>query len=259
MGVRAGDLIFLSPDYRVDTRLSAYARSKEFRSCTVETRRNYATDIGLLLDFLWRRGRGWTEAREQDLEDFEHWRRKEETNPRRVGGTKWDRELAAFMHLYKWAVKYKVMPYNPAATTQVMGRHGQVLTVPEARAKDARPTNVHWLTPRTWRRWIDIGLRGHTRDGVPEPGWVGRTEDRNVAFAKVLVSSGLRRSEGGSLLTFEVPARRLDGGRYYRGKIAAAVTRSKKPRTFYVASEAIGDVGTIEWGRTSARDGVQLA
>lgn len=56
------------------------------------------------------------------------------------------------------------------------------------------------------------------------------------------MSSGLRRSEGGSLLTFEVPQRRLDGGRYYRGKIAADVTRSKKARTFYVASEAIGDV-----------------
>ncbi|MGV9387412.1 site-specific integrase [Nonomuraea sp. NPDC003707] len=242
VGVRAGDLIFLSPDYQVDPHLSAYARSREFRSRTAETRRNYATDIGLLLDFLWRRGRDWTEAREQDLEDFEHWRREEESNRRRIGGTKWDRELAAFMHLFKWAVKYKVMTHNPVATKQVMGRYGQVLTVPEARAKDARASNVHYLTPRTWRRWINIGLRGHTKDGVPESGWVGRTEDRNVAFVRLLVSSGLRRSEGGSLLTFEVPARRLDGGRYYRGKIAAAVTRSKKPRTFYVASEAIGDV-----------------
>jgi site-specific recombinase XerD len=240
--VRAGDAIFLSPDYRVDPRLSAYARSREFRSCTAETRRNYATDIRLFLDFLWSRGRGWTEAREQDLEDFEHWRRQEESNPGRIGGNKWDRETAAFLHLYKWAVKNKVVTRNPVATKQVMGRYGEVLTVAEARAKDARPSNVHWLTPRTWRRWIDVGLRGHTKDGVPESGWVGRIEDRNVAFVRLLVSSGLRRSEGGSLLTFEVPARQLDGGRYYRGKIAAAVTRSKKSRTFYVASEAIGDV-----------------
>ncbi|NBE98121.1 hypothetical protein FE391_33680 [Nonomuraea sp. KC401] len=147
--------------------MSAYARDKEFRSCTAETRRNYATDIGLLLDFLWSRGRAWTEAREQDLEDFEHWRREAESIRRRIGGTKWDRELAAFMHLFKWAVKNKVMTHNPVATKQVMGRYGQLVTVPEARAKDARPSNVHWLTPRTWRRWIDIGLRGHTKDGVP--------------------------------------------------------------------------------------------
>jgi hypothetical protein len=242
VGVRAGDPIFLSPDYRVDMGLCSYGRSKDFRDCTPETRRNYATDIRLLLNFLWGRGLGWTEARERDLEDFEHWRRQEESNPGRIGGTKWDRELAAFLHLYKWAVKNKAMTRNPVATKQVFGRWGEVLTVAEARAKDSRPSNVHWLTPRTWRRWTDIGLRGHTKEGVPESGWVGRTEDRNVAFVKLLVSSGLRRSEGGSQLRFEVPQRRLDGGRYYRGLISAAVTRSKKTRTFYVASEAIGDV-----------------
>ena len=53
---------------------------------------------------------------------------------------------------------------------------------------------MHWLTPRTWRRWIDVGLRGHGRDGVPEAGWAGRLEDRNVAFVRLLVSSGLRRA-----------------------------------------------------------------
>jgi integrase len=70
----------------------------------------------------------------------------------------------------------------------------------------------------------------------------GRLEDRNVAFVRLLVSSGLRRSEGGSLLTFEVPEVRLDGGRYYRGKVAAGVTRSKKDRTFYVAADAAGAI-----------------
>ncbi|WP_329428141.1 site-specific integrase [Streptosporangium sp. NBC_01495] len=242
IGVRAGDPIFLSPDYRVDAALCSYGRSKGFRACTQETRRNYATDICLLLDFLWSRGRGWAEARERDLEDFEHWRRVEESNPRRIGGSKWERELAAFMSLYRWAVKHQFVTRNPVATKQMLGRYGEVLMVAEARAKDARPSNVHWLTPRTWRLWIDVGLRGHSKEGIPESGWVGRVEDRNVAFVRLLVSSGLRRSEGGSLLTFEVPARRLDGGRYYRGKISTAVTRSKKTRTFYAASEAIGDI-----------------
>jgi hypothetical protein len=101
---------------------------------------------------------------------------------------------------------------------QMVGRNGEVLTVPVARAKDAHRSNVHWLTPRTWRRWIDIGLRGHTRDGVPERGWVGRLEDRNVAFVRLLTTSGLRRTEGGSLLTFEIPIRQLNGGRYHRGR-----------------------------------------
>ncbi|MFD9499992.1 hypothetical protein [Streptomyces sp. NPDC060035] len=59
---------------------------------------------------------------------------------------------------------------------------------------------------------------------------------------RLLTSSGLRRAESGSLLMFELPKRRLDGGRYYRGKVAAQVTRSKKPRTYHVASDAVGAI-----------------
>jgi site-specific recombinase XerD len=260
VGVRAGDPIFLAPDYRVDALLSSYGRSRKFRAYTTETRRNYATDITLLLDFLWRRSRGWTEARPRDLEDYEHWRRFELSNPKRISGSKWNRELAAVTSLYRWAVGNRVVERNPIQMKEVVGRYGEVLLVAEAKARDARPSNVHWLTPRTWRRWIDVGLRGRGKDGLPEPGWMARLEDRNVAFVNVLRSSGLRRGEGGSLLTFEVPQRRLDGGRYYCGKIGAAVTRSKKARTFYVASDAIGEVDTyVESSRAWAVRAAQKA
>ena len=241
-GIKAGDPILLSPDYRVDPLLSLYVQSAAFRHYTAETRRNYVTDIALLLTFLWARGKSWTDAAERDLEDYEHWRRFAAENPARVGGSKWDRELAAFTSLYGWVVKNKHMAANPVVMRQVRGLRGEIVTVPAARAKDSRPSNVHWLTPRTWRRWIDVGLRGHDRAGAPDLGWAGRLEDRNVAFARLLISSGLRRAEGGSLLTFEVPELRLDGGRYYRGKVAAGVTRSKKDRTFYVAADAVGEI-----------------
>ncbi|WP_254708440.1 site-specific integrase [Streptomyces lunaelactis] len=241
-GVRAGDPVFLSPDYRVDPLLSLYGQSNVFRRYTTETRRNYATDITLLLAALWARGKSWTEATPKDLNDYEDWRRVAVANPNRIGGSKWNRELAAFVSLYAWAKREGYLPSNPVVMKDVMGRNGDVVAVPDQRAKDARPSNVHWLTPRTWRRWIDVGLRGHTREGVPERGWVGRLEDRNVAFVRTLTSSGLRLMEGGSLLTFEIPKRQLGGGRYYRGKVAAQVTRSKKQRAFYVASDAVGDI-----------------
>ncbi|MEV0299178.1 site-specific integrase [Nocardia sp. NPDC050710] len=104
VGVRAGDPIFLAPDYTVDRVLGLYGQSTTFRRYTAETRRNYATDIALLLTFLSRRGVRWTDAVARDLEDFEHWRRFAETNPGRIGGAKWDRELAAFAGLYRWAI-----------------------------------------------------------------------------------------------------------------------------------------------------------
>jgi len=227
----------------VDPLLGLYVQSARLRGYTAETRRNYATDIALLLAFLWSRGKGWADAAERDLEDYGHWRRFAPENPARVGGAKWDREVAAFTSLYGWAAKNGYVARIPVAMKQVRGWSGDVVTVPAVRAKDTRRSNVHWLTPRTWRRWIDVGLRGHGRDGVREVGWAGRLEDRNVAFVRLLVSSGLRRSEGGSLLTFEVPELRLDGGRYYKGKVAAKVTRSKRDRTFYVAADAVGEIG----------------
>jgi site-specific recombinase XerD len=226
----------------VDALLSLYFQSAEFRRYRAETRRNYTRDIALLLTFLWGRDKAWTDAGQRDLEDYEHWRRFATENPARIGGTKWDRELAAFISLYKWAVRNNYAARSPVAMRQVWDRNGNARTVAAVRAKDARQSNVHWLTPRAWRRWIDIGLRGHGRDGVPEAGWASRVEDRNTAFTRLLVSSGLRRAEGGSMLTFEVPARRLDEGRYYWGKVAAEVTRSKKDRTFYVAADAVGEI-----------------
>ncbi|MFE2711949.1 tyrosine-type recombinase/integrase [Streptomyces mirabilis] len=243
--VRPGDPIFLAPDYRVDELLSLYVQSARFRRHTPETKRNYATDISLFLNFLWGRGYVWTQAMERDLEDFEHWRRFAPSNPRIIGGSKWNRELAALTGLYAWAVKSGHMPHSPVMMKDVFSRsRGTVLTVPATKAKDARGSNVHWLTPRAFRRWAEVGLRGHTREGLPAAGWCGRLEDRNVAFADLLYSSGMRRGEGGSLLTFEVPQRRLGGGRYYVGRIAAAVTRSKKPRTFYVGSDVVGEIET---------------
>jgi len=138
-GVRAGDAIFLSPNYGVDPLLGLYVQSAMFRKYTAETKRNYATDIALLLTFLWGRGRAWTDAVERDLEDYEHWRRFAPGNPNRIGGTKWDRELAAFASLYGWAVKNGHVTRNPVAMKQVRGRNGEVVAVHPSKL-------AHWGT-----------------------------------------------------------------------------------------------------------------
>ncbi|WP_275462294.1 integrase [Streptomyces noursei] len=248
VGITPGDPILLAPDYRVDELLCLYVRTRRFRRYTVETKRNYVTDICLFLNFLWARGHVWTQAVADDVDDYEDWRRFAPENPSLVGGSKWDRELTALAGLYTWAEARELIPRNPVAMKEIIGRSGTVIQVPAARAKDARASNVKWLTPRAWRRWVNVGLRGHTADGLPGPLWAGRLEDRNAPFADLLFSSGMRLSEGGSLLTFEVPSIRLQGGRYYVGRIAAAVTRSKKARTFYVAAHVVGEVEAYRQG-----------
>ena len=139
-GIKAGDPIFLSPDHRVDPLLGLYVQSPAFRRYTAETKRNYATDIKLLLTFLWGRGKAWTDAAERDLEDYEHWRRFAAQNPDRIEGAKWERELATFAALYGWAVKNGHVTPNPVVMKQVRGRNGDMVTVPARLRTRGRPT-----------------------------------------------------------------------------------------------------------------------
>ncbi|MFC9636329.1 integrase [Streptomyces mirabilis] len=218
IGLRPGDPVFVRPDGMVDGDLLDFVRSKEFRNLERESKRNYATDTRLLLEFLSSRGVLWRKATEQDLAEYRDWRCRAPENPGRIGGTKWNREAAAF-------------------TTVDVSRR-------EDRAADSVSARVSWLTPRTWGLWSDVGLRGHTRAGAPGSGWASRTEMRNTGFVQLLLSSGLRRQEGGSLLTFELPTQRLRHGRYCHGRVAAAVTRSKRCRVFYASVDALGQVET---------------
>lgn len=227
IGLRPGDPVFVSPGSVVDADLLRFVRSKTFRGLERETKRNYASDIRLLLEFLSSRGVCWRDATEQDLSDYRAWRCRAPGNPQRIGGSKWDREAAAFTKLFRWG-KVEPLPVD--------------VSRPEDRAAHAVSSRVTWLTPRTWGLWSDIGLRGHGRGGVAGSDWEARTEGRNTAFVQFMLSSGLRRQEGGSLLTLELPTQRLRHGRYCHGRVAAALTRSKQGRTFYASLESMGQV-----------------
>ncbi|TVZ80076.1 site-specific integrase [Streptomyces sp. BK340] len=229
IGLLPGDPVFIAPDFTIDSDLLDFVLSKHFRFLARETKRNYATDIRILLTFLSSRGINWRRASEQDLLNYRTWRCDAPQNPERIGGSKWNREAAAFTRLFKWA---RMSPRPVDASRR------------EDRAADSVSARVSWLTPRTWSLWSDIGLRGHGRDGAPMWGWDARTEARNTSFVQFILSSGLRRQEGGSLLTFELPAHRLQHGRYLHGQLAGAVTRSKSGRTFYTSLDALGQVET---------------
>jgi hypothetical protein len=58
-------------------------------------------------------GPHWDQATAEDLADFEHWRRRDGGNPQRIGGAKWQRELAAFRLLYEWAAARGYVAASP--------------------------------------------------------------------------------------------------------------------------------------------------
>ncbi len=168
--MQPGDAVFLGPDHRIDPLFCRFGQSSVFRGYEQETRLNYATDIALLLTFPSGRNRVWTDARERDLDDFRSWRLEAPANPALVGSSKWNRELAAFSALYRWADRQGYVVASPVTMRQVSGLYGGTREVPEGLRKPMA-SDMRWLTPRTWRLWTDVGLRGHNRDGAVEAGW----------------------------------------------------------------------------------------
>lgn len=243
----------LSPDCRIDELLSLFFCRSSFARLAMSTKQSYTDDYRLFFDFLWDRGKAWSEATADDVWDFEDWRTRSPRNPARVGGARWNRCLAALTRLYRWGVRQGYVATNPVEMRQRPGPYGEVTESPAAYAKNARSSNVHWLTPRMFRLWANVGLRGHTAAGVAGEGWTGRLEDRNVAFADLLFCSGLRLGEGASLLTVELPSMSLDGGKFYPARLGRAVTKSQKARTFYVSAAALVQVESyLQAGRAAA-------
>ena len=165
---------------------------------------------------MWQRGRYWHEADPDDLLDWEAWRRRDQQAGRGIGGSKWQRELAALRLVYEWAEKERHIARSPVLVHQVRLRGGGTATVADQAPRDVRSADVKWVTPRTYRLWRDIGLLGYDADGQPDPSWRGRNDGRNAAFTDLLFSSGLRLREGGCLLTLEVPDA-AGGHGYYEG------------------------------------------
>ena len=240
-GFEPGDPFMVDPEYRVDIRLTRFFSRSSFAHLAKTTKTSYTTDYRVFFDFLWRRGKNWDGATADDLLDFEDWRRRSPRNTARISGAKWNRELAALRRLYEWAARQGHVTVSPVAIRTVRDRHGDLVEVAQAWATDVRSSNVKWLTPRAYRLWRDVGLRGYTAEGRRDASWRGRHDDRNAAYADLLFSSGLRRTEAGSLLTIELPV--LAGSqRYFDAQLAAAVAKGKRPRTFYISAAALRDI-----------------
>ncbi|MBF6214322.1 site-specific integrase, partial [Nocardia puris] len=233
LGLRDRQPILVSPDFRVDPRLSEFFRRSKFALRAAGTQESYVLDYRLLFTFLWQRGLNWDRITAGDLEDYEYWRRRDKNNPHRIGGSKWGRELAAFRMLYDWAVRHRHMAGSPVVLRTKQLPDGSSVEVPELAPTDYRSSNVKWLTPRAYRAWRDVGLRGYTPAGLPNVTWRGRNDGRDTAFADFVLSSGLRRREAGTLLLPELPDTTTARQRYYAGHVARDVAK-RSGRFYYV-------------------------
>ncbi|MGH3407354.1 MAG: site-specific integrase [Streptosporangiaceae bacterium] len=249
--IQARHPILIDPEFRVDPVLAGFLARSRFAWLADGTREAYAKDYRLFFSFLWQRGKYWHEADPDDLLDWESWRRRGQQPGRGIGGSKWQRELAALRLLYDWAEKKGHIGRSPVLVHAVRLRDGTTVMAADQAPRDVRSADVKWVTPRTYRLWRDTGLLGYHADGQPDLSWRGRNDGRNVAFADLLFSSGLRLREGGCLLTLEVPDA-VSGHGYHEGSVAGAVAK-RRERMFYASAAALQRVaGYIATTRAEA-------
>lgn len=239
LGIGGGNWFLLSPGERPDPDILEFFRASAFLRKAPSTQASYANDLKVHFDFLARKGRSWRDATAEDFADYEFWRRRDPSNPRIVSGSKLNREIAACRLFYEWQANRGVIPASPVVLDEVRRPDGTDALVPHLRSRDVRSSRVNWMTPAAYRRWRDVGLGGYVADGTLQPNWRGRNDGRNMAFAELLWSSGLRLQEAGTLLTIEVPDIR-QGRRYLRGRLANRVAKGGSGRDYWVSSSALG-------------------
>lgn len=237
LSIRPGQPFLLGPGGEPDVDVLEFFRSRSFRVLAPDSQDSYALDLRLFLSFLSGQGLDWRTASESDLEDFEHWRRRDGRNPRRISVSKFSRELAAIGKFYGWQQRRGVVSGSPVAMREREDASGEIISTPKLRPKAVRSIRLKWLTPRAYRRWRDVGLAGYLTDGTRDGKWRGRTDGRNLAMSEILWSSGLRLREGGTLLRGELPTFATEN-RYARGRVGKAVAKGRG-RDYWVHGRAL--------------------
>jgi hypothetical protein len=191
-----------------DVRLCEFLTSPHFARLSISTRKSYAADLRMWLEYLGSRGLVWSDATPQDVNTYWLWRSRSDLNENSVSGSKTNRELAAISLLYRWASHPTRghVSFNPVERESLRpARSGYQRGTP-VRSRNVVGERVKWVTPRTYRLWRKVGIEGYTLDDLRSPSFKGRNALRNKAMMEMLYSSGLRITEGASLLTLELPA-----------------------------------------------------
>jgi hypothetical protein len=141
-GIPARHPVLVDPEYRIDPVLARFLARSRFTSLAEGTREAYARDFRVFFSFLWQRGKYWHEADPDDLLDWEAWRRRGQPG-RRIGGSKWQRELAALRLLYEWAEDKQHVAGSPVLVHPVRLRGGTVMAADQS-PRDVRCADVKW-------------------------------------------------------------------------------------------------------------------
>jgi site-specific recombinase XerD len=237
VGVADGMPFFLDRDGSYLHELNRF-----FRACPtmgVRSRhslRAYAHDILIWMRFLEERrgGKQLWHADHNDVIAFHHARRLSNA-PFRISASSWNRAIAAIDKLYRWAFEEGLIASSPFRY-DLSFRYGHGRGAPKvvegnrARERAARPHDMQFVDLGRFLAFRNIGLRGRLPDGSEDPAWRGRNGERNAVFAELLVTTGMRLGEAGSLIIDELPNLNPDSPRILPFELPGAITKGERPR-----------------------------
>lgn len=262
---RVGDLYLVRDDGKVDPRVGAYLRSRHWRNFAASSRERYVRSLAVWFTFLDTLPKSWSSATDDDLDAFKEWRITSQDNARRVEGASFNVDLAAIADFHDWAMKKFGVPTPVVRDSRASSRRGGArngpsgsASAPAARPRAVRDRNVKWLEPRAVSRWISLALMGLDLDGAET--MKVRNGARDAAYAMTLFGSGLRRTEGASLLTLELE-RLLDAPQMYTSHaLAAACAKGGEARRWWLPRDArSGLLNYVQIDRTEAVERAQRA
>ena len=239
-----------------------------FRACpgmgarSPNTWRSYARDILVSARFLGERRGGKTvwQVNRHDVLAFHRARRLSDA-AFRISAASWNRSVAALDKLYRWAVEEGIIttsPFSYGVTLRRSAGTGAVLAVTTNRAREraARRHNMRYIDLGRYLLFRDVGLRGRLPDGTEDSTWRGRNGERNALFAELLVTTGLRLSEGGSLLLTELPRVIAPGPRSVLFDLSGSIAKGGRPRQVRIPRRVLAliqDYIDLERAVSSAR------
>ncbi len=250
VGERAGLIdgmpFILMDDGSYDLHLNRF-----FRACpgmgarSPNTWRSYARDILVWARFLCERRGGKTvwQADRHDVLAF-HRARRLSAAPYRISAASWNRSVAALDKLYRWAVEEGIMTSSPFSYSVTLRRTAGTrallaVTANRSRERAARRHDMRFVDLGSYLLFRDVGLRGRLPDGAEDPTWRGRNGERNALFAELLVTTGLRLSEGGSLLLADLPRKADSGMRSLPFDLPGAVAKGGRPRRIRIPRRVV--------------------
>ncbi|MCX5498969.1 tyrosine-type recombinase/integrase [Streptomyces sp. NBC_00053] len=235
--VREGMAFILDVDGSYDMNLNRFLRALPTLGCrSANSWEGYARDLATWGRFLREtRGRSVWDATRVDFDAFYAARRLSRA-PFRVTAKTWNRSAAALDKFYRWALDERLVVAAPFGYREVaVAGRARGRLVAEAKEKGAGGGSVKFLSLERYRVFRNVGLRGLRPDGSEHAACRVRCGERNAAFADLLVATGARLEEGGSLLLPELARLRpLDEERSARLDLAVLTTKGDRGRAVWV-------------------------